>query len=415
MKDKEKKPKKKKALGRIVTILVLAAGIVALLLTYSRDIKENLPRIMKKAPSEELAEDYGEGLEMPDLVPVVTKSVTPDYFEDILPSLGTIKGQKEVELKFETSGIIKSINFKEGDVVNKGAVVATLNQKDALLQLEFAQSKLKTAKSRSMTAKKKLEIHQSLYDIGAIIKAKLEEAELEHKTAEAEVATAEKEVNFASADLEKTYLICPLNGIIGTKDAEEGEFITTQEGENKVATIIDIESVFVEVGVIEKELQKIALGHEAVIEVDAYPQEEFTGVIEKVLPIIEGKTRTLTCKIKVDNADARLLPGMFARADIFVFGQEDAIVIPQTALFDEDDDGVFESVYVAASDNTAELRDIVIGYLTSEEAVIDEGLEEGDMVIIEARGEISDGSPIDILEQQAPLEGQQDEFEQIIN
>jgi len=405
----KEKPKKKKALGRIITILVLLAGLLALLLTYSHEIKEAVPRLMKKAPSEAPVEDQEEGLELPDIVPVVAKRVTREYFEDILPSLGTIKGQTEVELKFEINGIIDSINFKEGDIIKKGSVVATLKQKDALLKLEFAQSKLKTAKARSLTAKKKLEIHQNLYNIGAIIKAKLEEVEFEHKVAETEVVSAKKEVGFARADLEKTYLLSPLDGIMGTRDSEEGEFITSQD---KIATIIDIEQVFVEVGVIEKELQKIALGHEAVIEVDAYPQIEFSGVIEKVLPVIEGKTRTLTCKIKVDNADARLLPGMFARADIFVFGQEDAIVISQTALFDQDDDGIFESVYMVTPENTAQLRAIEIGYLTSEEAVINAGLDEGDIIIIEARGELADGKPIDILEQQEPMQGQGDVYEE---
>ena len=80
--------------------------------------------------------------------------------------MGTIKGLKDVELRFETNGVVDAINFKEADVVKRGDIIAVLNQQDAILKLEYAQAKLKTSQTQMLTAKKKLEKSEWVGEIG---------------------------------------------------------------------------------------------------------------------------------------------------------------------------------------------------------------------------------------------------------
>ena len=403
-KEKQTSKRTRNKANRLITILVVIVGLAALFFAYGPSLHTFLAKvpfissfIKIPQPTEKKAD---EELQMAKVVPVIAYKIAKEDFKDILPTMGTIKGQKEIEMRFEVNGVIDSINFREGDLIEAQDVIATLNEKDAVLKVEYSQSKLKTAKTQTLTAKKKLEIYQNLYKIGAIIKPKLEEIELEYENAKSQAVSAEKEVAFSKAELDKTYLLSPIDGVMGTKEAEPGEFITSQ---NKIASIVDIDSVFVEVGVIEKELQRIALGQMANITVDAYPETAFTGPIDNILPTIEGKSRTLTCKIKVENPEAKLLPGMFARANISVFEHDDVIVVPNSCLIDQDGDGTFDSTYVVTPEVTAKLKEVEPGYLTSDQAVISWGLEEGELVITEARGELSDGVKVEILETQQPL------------
>jgi len=412
-------PKKKKRFKGLIMVIVVSAALLLLISFYTKPILQKLwgmfpsmgkmpvfSKILKEkgvqAPEGQLPGAQGEGAaagaeQENKIVPVVVYKVAKSDFEDILPAMGTIKGLIETELRFESNGVVESVNFKEGDLVKKGDIVAMLNQQDFLLKLEYSQSKLKTAQTQMLTAKKKLEIHQKLYEVGSIIKSKLEEVALEYENAKSQVTSAEKEVEFAKQEVQKAYLVSPIDGIMGTRDAEAGEFVTST---TKIATIIDISSVYAEVGIIEKDMQKVALGQEATVTVDAYPNTEFKGTIDNVLPVIEGKSRTITCKIKIENSSGQLLPGMFARATIFVFGQKDAIVVPNTCLKDKDNDGNFDSLFVVSQDNVASLRDVQVGYLTSDNVVINSGLEDGELVVTEARAELQDGAKVEVLETQ---------------
>ncbi len=329
-------------------------------------------------------------------------SRTPE-FKDILPAMGSIKSNTETKLRFEVSGIVSSFNFKEGDFVNKEDVVATLDPKDAQLKLQYAQTKVKTAETDYALAEKKLNMYKKLYDIGAIIKSKLEELELEADKAKLQIESAQAEVDSANSELEKTTLYAPSDGVLGLRDVEPGEFVTFND---KVATLLDTRDVFSEVGIIEKDLDKISIGQKAGVLVDAYPNKEFTGEVESVSPQIEAKTRTRTVKIKLNNEEGQLLPGMFCRVQITSAEFSDCILVPSAALRDTNDDGTFDSVYMVTENNTVEVRPINIDHLTVDYAVIKEGLTEGEVVIVETPTEkLKDGQPVRVIEtQETPSE-----------
>lgn len=326
-------------------------------------------------------------------------------FEDVLPLMGTVEGIKKVEMGFQVAGLLKGLNIKEGDIVRKGEVLATLDSKDAELKLEYNQSKLKSAEIETTSAAKKVEIYQGLYDIGTIIKPKLEEVMLDYDNAKSKAESAEKEVDFARAELDKTYLRAPIDGVIGTKDVEEGEYLTQDK---RVLTLYDVNEVNVSVGIIEKDIddiQKAFLQKEtATVGVDTYPDAEFKGTLDNLSPLISGKSRMMSVKIKVKNDDPKgtLLPGMFARVGITVYSAEDVIVVPVTALKDMDGDGKFDSVFVSGEDKKAHIKQITLGHVSSDFVVIDSGVDSGDAVIIEAYAPLDEGTPIEVLEVQKP-------------
>ncbi|MDP2981006.1 MAG: biotin/lipoyl-binding protein, partial [Candidatus Omnitrophota bacterium] len=125
---------------------------------------------LKPSPTKKAGTEAGPE-EQKEAVPVRCYKVALTDFKDDLPVMGTVKGCLEIPLKFEINGVIDSINFREGDMINKDDIIASINKKDAQLKVDYSKSKLESAKTQALAAKKKYEIHKSLYDIGGIIKA----------------------------------------------------------------------------------------------------------------------------------------------------------------------------------------------------------------------------------------------------
>src|SRR3989338_8816434 len=123
----------------VLIFLVRATGNI------QRVLFKKKTEVMKKAPAVTFEEEAAH---------VKAFKVKKTDFKDTLPAIGTIKGFKEVELKFQTAGVIESINFEEGEKVQEGDIIASLVQKDALLKLKYAEIELSK--------------NQKLLDIGAI-------------------------------------------------------------------------------------------------------------------------------------------------------------------------------------------------------------------------------------------------------
>ena len=125
---------KKNYIGIIAAILV-----IGLILARTAG---NIQRVLfgRKAPETAELELVGEA------IPVKVYKTKEMSFKDTLPAMGTIKGFKEVELKFETSGVLESFNFEEGERIQEGDIIANLNQRDALLKLKYAELELEKAR-----------------------------------------------------------------------------------------------------------------------------------------------------------------------------------------------------------------------------------------------------------------------------
>lgn len=329
-----------------------------------------------------------------EAIPVRCFRVSRTDFKDELPVMGTVKGELEIKLKFEINGVIESINFREGDIIYKGDLIANLDKKDAKLKVDYSKSKLETAKVQALAAEKKLEIHKRLYDIGGIIKVKLEEVELEAESARLQAESVEVELKSVESEFKKTDLCAPRDGVLGSRDAEIGEFVTPN---NKIATLYDTMRVFVELGIVERDIDKIALDQKVKVKVDSYPGTDFFGTVDNVFPLIEGKSRTLTIRVGIENSNALLLPGMFARAMITVAEFQDALVVPSISL-NKVEEGY--KIFIVDKNNTVSSKTVQVSYVTTDFTVLSSGVYEDEVIVVDTPQELKDGMSVKIIEVQ---------------
>ncbi len=245
--------------------------------------------------------------------------------------MGLVSGKVSADLVFEVNGVVSEIIHREGDVVLQNDVIASLDKKDATLKFEYASSKLNTARSEMLAAEKDFIMKKELFQAGTITKHAFEKASFEYEAAKSKFDSADKEMEFARSELEKADLKAPYDGILGPMEAERGEFVTPN---TKVTSIHFVKSVYIDIGVIEKDIDKIRMGQESKIYVDSYPNKIYKGNIVRMSPVVEGRTRSASAKIEIENDDikALLLPGMFARAEVMIFKKDDAMIVPKVAL-----------------------------------------------------------------------------------
>ena len=360
----------------LIIVILLLAGLV-------------LPRLMgkiqrgvfkKKSAEETTGLELGE-----EVIPVKVYKVKKMAFKDTLPAMGSIKGFKEVDLKFETSGILESFNFEEGEMIQESDIIANLNQRDALLKLKYAELELEKARK--------------LFEIGGFDRIKFEQTKLEYES--------------AKSDFDKTNIYAISDGILGSRDVDIGAYVTPND---KIGTFVDTYNVYAEFNIIEKDAPKLKLGQKSEIYVDAFPNATFKGTVDSIAPVIEGRTRTQRIKIELRNKDLKLKPGMFARSMISTYENESALIIP-TSSFKKKDADYF--IYVVHKDEkpettedqkeavleigTIEVRKVEIGYLTQDAAEIAKGLEESELVVVEAYQEFKDKDRVEILEEQETI------------
>lgn len=402
----------------------------------------------KKAPKVSLSDRVAGGAQSQEgPVPVKGFKIGRFNFEDSLNALGTIKGSVEFKLSFEIPGMISSINYREGERYEEGALLISLRQDDILLRLKKSQADLNKYQTQAQIAQKKVDEHEKLFAMGAIPKTTLENIKLELESSQYEAEAARLEVKAAETMLEKSNLYAPSGGMIGELNIEEGEAVTPN---TLLGSHISTEYVFAEFGVVERDVNKIALGQKARVFVDAFPDKTFEGVIENISPVVAGTSRTATAKVRIENPDRLLLPGMFARIRILLYSKKNTLVVPTDAiqggqgeqfvyvihLTEEAPEPVVPVVAPeeaaksgllqmfklkskekkakagketpgaatekAADKNTGtiEKRPITVGYTRPDYSQIDAGISEGELVAISGLERLEDGKHIRLLETQ---------------
>ncbi len=361
-------------LGILVVTFVLARSI--------GKIKE-----IFRAPSEAEMKEMVEFLET---VPVKVYKVKRMDFKDTLPAMGRIEGFKEIELTFDGKGILESFNFEEGERILEGDIIASIDQKDALLKLKYASLELEKAKK--------------LYELGGIDKVALDQKKLEYES--------------SKRDLEKTNIYAPSDGYLGSKEKSAGAFVTSQD---KIGIFVDLSEVYAAFDVIEEDSSKVELGQTAEMFFDAYPGASYTGTVDMISPLIEGRTRTQKVKIELENEDNKLKPGMFARAIINTYEKKDALIIPAAAFRKQENKYFVYVVHPEAEEKEGEeaaaapegasssemgiveQREVEIEYLTHDVAEIGKGLKEGELIIRELHQEYKDKDKVEITEIQETI------------
>jgi cobalt-zinc-cadmium efflux system membrane fusion protein len=264
-----------------------------------------------------------------------------------------------------------------GAVVRAGDVLAVLDSPE----LGQAQAAYSDALADLNLADRAYERIKELVDNGIAPRKELDQAEdnLSHARSEAERARlklANLGIHARRTD-NRFVLHAPIGGTVTERNINPGMEIRP-DLTAPLFVISNLEQLWVQMDIFEKDIGLIHVGEKVLLRVPAYPGETFSATVSYISRIVDEGTRTVKVRCILPNPDARLLPAMYASAEVQSEPGDLAIVIPLTALFTEDES---EWVYVDAGNFHYQKRRVRVGLRPKDRAVILEGLKPGERVV----------------------------------
>ena len=296
-------------------------------------------------------------------------------------AVGTLLADESVTIRPEIDGRVTELHFQEGQQVAKGTRLVSLDQSELKAQLAQSEAQVRTESQRYERARELLA--QKFVSEEAVDLAR-------NNLARAEAARREVE-----ARMDKATLVAPFSGTLGLRSISPGAYV--RKGDD-IVRLESISAIKVNFRIPETYAARVRPGQGLAIRLDAYPGETFAGQVYAVEPVVDERTRTILLRGRVQNSGLKLKPGMFVRVNLAMEKRENAIVIPEPAVWPQ---GQQTFVYKAV-DGKAVLTKIDIGMRRPGKVEVSSGLVPGDVVVTEGQIKLKDGAPIMVLPSQPP-------------
>ncbi len=251
---------------------------------------------------------------------------------------GTIEPIRTVEVKSKAGGEILEMLVDVGDEVVPGTLLARVDPRDVQNRYNQAEADLEVAKASMTNARAQFERNQQLLDAGVITQQEFESSNLQYANAQASLTRAQTNFDLAELQLNDVTIRAPLAGTILTRNVEEGSVIQSASGNvsggTALFTMAALASMRVRTLVDETDMGDLKAGMTATVTVEAYPDQTFRGVIEKIEPqaVVQQNVTMFPVIVTLDNAQGLLKSGMNAEVEILIDQADDVILIPNTTV-----------------------------------------------------------------------------------
>ncbi|MGD9649651.1 MAG: efflux RND transporter periplasmic adaptor subunit [Dongiaceae bacterium] len=290
---------------------------------------------------------------------------------------GTLLSNESAVISAEIAGRVVAIDFTEGSKVKKGDVLFKLD--DSVQRAALAQARADLALSQN-----NVERYNKLAGTGAVARVNIEEAIARLNLARANVALAE-------ANLAKTIIKAPFDGIAGIRQVSIGDVVSAGE---KLVNMEQMSPIRVLFSVPERYLPQIKEGVSVILTSQAWPGEVFPAKISAIDPKIDPNSRALSLQAQSANESGKLYPGQFVTVVLPLDVHANALTIPDQALIPLGKQNfVFRVV-----DGKVQRIEVQVGLRANFKAEILAGLNEGDMVVTAGQQKLQDGMPVTVAE-----------------
>lgn len=327
----------------------------------------------------------------------------------LLDASGYVVARRQATVSAKVTGKVQSVLIEEGDHVVAGQVIARLDDSNARAALDLAKANLEAARLAFNDDKPIFQRRQRLQGTGDMSRESYDTAKTSFDAARANLDVAARSVDVAQVNLDDTVIQAPFAGIVTDKAAQPGEMvspITAGSGFTRtgIATIVDMNSLEVDVDVAESFINRVHPGMPATVTLSAYPDWEIPAAVIAVIPTADRSKATVSVRVGFKSHDSRIVPEMSARV-AFLDKSQDAsatmasarsVIVPADAV---QTDGSGASVVFVISGDTVERRAVRLGAKRSDGQVVIAGLSPGDQVA-ETSAALSDGERVTIDQNQ---------------
>jgi membrane fusion protein (multidrug efflux system) len=311
-------------------------------------------------------------------VPVEVSTAASGSIARSLTVSGIVEPIRTVGVNSQLSGAILSLHAEEGDDVEKGDVLARLDDREIQLQLDAAEAALQVAESAFERAKQ-------LRERKVITLPEYERDRTAYAAAKAQRDQLQTRLEYAT-------VTAPITGIVTEKRVEAGDVVAPQ---TRLFTLADVSTRVVRVQVSELDVVDLHAGDPVAVALDAFPDRPFQGRIRRIFPAADPTTRLVPVEVALEGEDSRMArPGFLARTTFALGIHRNVLLVPASALVR----GTGSQAVFVVEEGKAVRRTVTPGLVSQGRVEITEGLSPGDVVVTLGNNALEDGSPVRVVE-----------------
>ncbi len=301
---------------------------------------------------------------------IASAFVTRETWESTLAAIGSVTAVQGVNVSAELAGKIVELGFESGAVVKAGDLLVRLDTSSEEAQLRAAEAQVDWARISAERARK--------------LRAENTLSQSELDSAEASLKQNQANADAIRAAIAKKSIRAPFAGQLGIRLVNLGEFLDVGK---PIVSLQALDTVYVDFSLPQQELAQVKPGMQVRVQADTYPGQRFAGELTAINPDLDTATRSVRLRATLSNADGRLRPGMFARAEVILPQAENLVVVPATAVLNAP---FGDSVYVienrpASTNGPAGLvvrqQFVRIGRARGDFIAIETGIQPGEKVV----------------------------------
>jgi len=307
-----------------------------------------------------------------EVAPVIVGLIT-----ESIQAVGTLQAVASIVVRPEIAGVVRRIDFADGQFVERGASLVELDQEELQAQANQAAAQEKMAQVTYERLKRLAGQQTTIVPAQQVDEARL-----------AWQAAAANSVLFATR-LKKTVIRASFSGTVGLRHVSVGDYV--QPGQDLV-NLEDLRTLHVDFKVAELWLSHLVVGQRLIVTTDAFPNAIFEGQVSAIDPRVDAVNRTMSVRAAVPNPEGKLRPGLFATIRLILGQDPRALLIPEEAEFLQRD----KAMVFRMEERTARLTEVTLGVRERGMVQVRTGLKEGDRVVRTGTHKLHDGIRVSI-------------------
>lgn len=330
--------------------------------------------------------------------PVAVQAVVRGDLDIYLEGLGTVTPLATVTVRTQISGLLVEVDFREGQMVRQGDVLAVIDPRPYQVALEQAEGQLRQAQAQLKEAKIDLTRYQTLASQQSIAQQQVDSQRALVEQDEGVVQTDQAAVDNARLNLVYCHVSAPITGRVGLRVVDQGNYVTPGDSGGLVV-LTRVKPITVIFTLPEQYLPQVLsrLHRGAALPVDAYDQSETlrlaSGKLEAIDNQADPTTGTFRLRATFANDDETLYPQEFVNVRMLLQTDRQVLVIPTSGV-ERNQQGSF--VYVVKPNHTAATRPVKLGPVQGERVEVLSGLSAGEQVVVDGADRLREGMPVSV-------------------
>jgi multidrug efflux system membrane fusion protein len=333
----------------------------------------------------------------PSAVPITAAKAVRKAMPLEVDVIGTVEAYATVAVRAQMTGELTSVGFQQGDEVETGQELFTLDRRPLEAALQQASANLERDLAQAADAKAIMQRYEQLVERGIVSREQRDTARARVAALEGTLAADRAAVENAKVQLQYATIRAPITGRTGALMVNAGNLVRAND-QTPLVTINQVTPIYVSFALPEPLLADLRrYMAQGSLRVEARPGNDETfraiGRITFVDNAVDQTTGTIKIKGTFPNEDRRLWPGQFVNVMVRLATQSDAVVVPSIAV-QTGPDGYY--VYVVKTDETVEFRRVTVTRVAGAESVIKEGVTAGDTVVTDGHLRLVPGSRVTV-------------------